>query len=101
MYMGASRTQAQTIRDEHAHRGTVRIHGDDLRRLSTRRPGRRSGNDQGTIRDSLSGGVLAGATVQLVPSAAPWSAGWTVTNDPHRFHRLAIVSVVSATAGAP
>lgn len=35
----------------------------------------------GTIKDSLSGGVLAGATVQVVPTAAPWSAGWTVTSD--------------------
>lgn len=36
---------------------------------------------EGTITDSLSRGVLAGATVQVVPKAAPWSAGWTVTSD--------------------
>lgn len=35
----------------------------------------------GFVRDSLSGLPLAGATIQLVPSATPWAAGRTARSD--------------------
>jgi Carboxypeptidase regulatory-like domain len=38
-------------------------------------------NVSGFVRDSLSGKPLAGAVIQLVPSATPWAAGRTVRSD--------------------
>ena len=45
----------------------------------------------GFVRDSLAGRPLAGATVQLVPSATPWAAGRSATSD--SIGRYAIDSV--------
>lgn len=36
---------------------------------------------RGEVRDSLTGRVFAGATIQLVPVASPWSAGFTAISD--------------------
>ena len=47
---------------------------------------------QGEVRDSLSGKAFAGALVQLVPSATPWSAGLTATSD--SAGRFTLVDVV-------
>jgi hypothetical protein len=46
----------------------------------------------GAVRDSLAGGALAGATVQLVPQAAPSSPGLVVTTDSAGRYRLAGVA---------
>ncbi len=38
-------------------------------------------NISGFVRDSLAGKPLAGAVIQMVPSATPWAAGRTATSD--------------------
>ena len=43
----------------------------------------------GTVIDSLGGRTFAGATVQLVPTATPWVAGFSVLSDSAGHYRIA------------